>query len=636
MKISILRGLVFGLLLALLAWPSTALWAGENTAVPATTPTGDFVLDDANGTVYHKKTGLTWKRCHEGWDWNGSTCVDNSGTPDYYTWSAALQRGPANDGFAGFSDWRLPNSKEFRSIVEQRNWQPAINTTVFPNTPTGPHPQFIFWSASPYVPDASLAWSVNFYSGDVVALDKDNTYAVRLVRGGQYALLSVTRAGSGGGAVVSDLPGIDCDPYCQGSYAQAMSVMLTATPDANSTFGGWTNCPSPTNNQCTVTMDADASVTANFTANTITTITSDSPDPSMVGESVTVNFTVAAALPPLVVTTVQAVNPGPTGMVQVTANSGESCGPVALSGGAGSCNLTFTSAGAKTLTATYAGDAGFNGSSDTENHTVNKANTTTTTTSDNPDPSAVGGAVPVNYAVAVTAPGAGTPTGNVTVSDGTDSCIGTVAAGTCNLTFTSAGTKTLTATYAGDSNFNGSTSAGEPHEALARTAQGNVGGGTVTADITGGTCIGFANNPSPSFPAAPTPLPPGVTFPYGLFEFTAVCPSNGSITLTMTYPNPLPPGTQYWKFGPTADNNSPHWYVLPASLAGNTATFTITDGGLGDDDLTADGFIVDQGGPGVPSFVDSAAGIPTLSEWALLLLSALFGGLLWRARRRVG
>jgi len=55
------------------------------------------------------------------------------------------------------------------------------------------------------------------------------------------------------------------------------------------------------------------------------------------------------------------------------------------------------------------------------------------------------------------------PTGNVTVSDGTDSCTGTVAAGTCNITFSSAGSKTITSTYAGDANFNGSTSAGVAH-----------------------------------------------------------------------------------------------------------------------------------------------------------------------------
>ncbi|KAB2922938.1 MAG: IPTL-CTERM sorting domain-containing protein, partial [Candidatus Contendobacter sp.] len=196
------------------------------------------------------------------------------------------------------------------------------------------------------------------------------------------------------------------------------------------------------------------------------------------------------------------------------------------------------------------------------------------------------------------------------------------------------GAHAFTADYTSDNGY--APSQGTTNlEVLATTAQGDGGGGSVTAAITGGACIGFANG-STSFPAPPTPLPPGVTFPYGLFGFTALCPPGGTLTLTMTYPNPLPPGTQYWKYGPTADNNTPHWYVLPATLAGNTATFTITDGGLGDDDLAADGDIVDQGGPGVPSFVDTAAGIPTLHEWALLLLSALFGGLLWQGRRRFG
>ncbi len=99
------------------------------------------------------------------------------------------------------------------------------------------------------------------------------------------------------------------------------------------------------------------------------------------------------------------------------------------------------------------------------NYSVNQADTTTTITSDNPDPSVVGEAVTVNYTVAVTAPGAGTPTGNVTVTDGTVSCTDTVAAGSCTLTpdFTTPGAKTLTATYEGDTNFNTSTSVNESH-----------------------------------------------------------------------------------------------------------------------------------------------------------------------------
>jgi hypothetical protein len=144
----------------------------------------------------------------------------------------------------------------------------------------------------------------------------------------------------------------------------------------------------------------------------------------------------------------------PTGTVTVSDGTGGTC---MITLPATSCNLTSTSPGMKTITATYPGDANYNGSSDTESHQVNKADVTVSITSDTPDPSAVGQNVTVNFTVVAAAPGAGTPTGNVTVSDGVNSCIATVAAGSCTLAFTTPGTRTITATYAGDPNFNGGT-----------------------------------------------------------------------------------------------------------------------------------------------------------------------------------
>ena len=59
--------------------------------------------------------------------------------------------------------------------------------------------------------------------------------------------------------------------------------------------------------------------------------------------------------------------------------------------------------------------------------------------------------------------GSGTPTGNVEVSDGVDNCTGTVASGSCSISLTTGGARTLTAHYVGDANFNESTSAGVAH-----------------------------------------------------------------------------------------------------------------------------------------------------------------------------
>jgi hypothetical protein len=218
-------------------------------------------------------------------------------------------------------------------------------------------------------------------------------------------------------------------------------------------------------------------------ATTTTAITSALPDPSVVGQAVTVQVSVTST------------GGTPTGTVTVGDGGGTTC-QVTLSGGAGSCDLTFTTAGARTLTAIYAGDGSFGAStSGGEAHAVEAAATTTAITNDSPDPSAAGQQVTVSYTVAVTAPGAGTPSGNVTVSDGAGtSCSAPAAAGSCLLTFAVAGARTLTATYAGDGNFLTSTSEGAAHSVVAGAADtlravssltptGTVGGPAAPAPI---------------------------------------------------------------------------------------------------------------------------------------------------------
>ncbi len=105
-------------------------------------------------------------------------------------------------------------------------------------------------------------------------------------------------------------------------------------------------------------------------------------------------------------------------------------------------------------------------------------------------------------------------------------------------------------------------------------------------------------------PGAPTAGPDGVDLPYGLLRIVVRGCTAGQTVLAFTtvYPQPLPPGTQYWKYGRTADNPTPHWYVMPGAIVeGNSVTFLIVDGGIGDDDLKVDANITDPGGPGLPN-----------------------------------
>jgi hypothetical protein len=93
-------------------------------------------------------------------------------------------------------------------------------------------------------------------------------------------------------------------------------------------------------------------------ATTTTTITSILPNPAKPNSSVMISVSVTGS------TSVAS----PTGTVTVKASTGESCSAAV---GAGGCSLTFATAGTRTITASYSGDANFSGSSTTASVQVN-------------------------------------------------------------------------------------------------------------------------------------------------------------------------------------------------------------------------------------------------------------------------
>ena len=102
---------------------------------------------------------------------------------------------------------------------------------------------------------------------------------------------------------------------------------------------------------------------------TTTSITADSPDPSLVNGNVTVSVRVTGG-------TVT-----PSGKVNIT-GANTNC-TINLNAGTGSCIVKFTSTGSKALIATYLGDNTHASSSDAESHTVS---TTTTILTPTPRP----------------------------------------------------------------------------------------------------------------------------------------------------------------------------------------------------------------------------------------------------------
>jgi hypothetical protein len=165
-----------------------------------------------------------------------------------------------------------------------------------------------------------------------------------------------------------------------------------------------------------------------------------------------------------------------------------------------------------------------------------------------------------------------------------------------------------------------------------------TGTGTATLDP-GNGCV--RNLVAVSEATIPTEgKPSGLVFSHGFLAFNINCIApRESVTLTITLPSAVPATAQYWKYGPTPGNSDPHWYVIEMgdNDGDNVVTITLVDGGLGDDDLTADGVIIDQGGPGwPPPSGGGGGGVPTFPSIYVGIAAALGAGVLaYFVRRRL-
>ncbi|MFC1654994.1 DUF1566 domain-containing protein, partial [Myxococcota bacterium] len=142
---------------------------GERFTVDNTTVPGEPVVAD-------NVTGLEWQGCVDGR--SGSGCT---GDPVLHNWIDALAHCQGLD-WGNRTDWYLPNIKQLHSITDNRAGAPAIDGSVFPNTPATNH-----WSSTTIAGEVAKAWSVIFDIGCVhgdADTNKADANPVRCVRDG--------------------------------------------------------------------------------------------------------------------------------------------------------------------------------------------------------------------------------------------------------------------------------------------------------------------------------------------------------------------------------------------------------------------------------------------------------------------
>lgn len=251
---------------------------------------------------------------------------------------------------------------------------------------------------------------------------------------------------------------------------------------------------------------ASTSLDQEVSAAHTTTTVSSSPNPSVVGQEVTITATVTPVSP---------ATGSPEGFVQFEIDGAP--GTFAeLSNGTATLSTTTLTRGAHQVKARYlSADPNFVTSTSTvATHTVNKAATRTEVTSSAPV-SAFGQPVTFTASVSVQAPGAGSPSGTVTFTNGStvlgtapvDSSTGGV--GSITVDDLTVGQHAVVATYDGDGDFTGSNGSVAQKVQRAQTS----------------TVLTSSVNPSQSgqgvrFTATVSPVAPGAGTPSGTVQFT--------------------------------------------------------------------------------------------------------------------
>ncbi len=101
---------------------------------------------------------------------------------DRYSWKKAQEsyiKKLNAKKYGGFSDWRLPNKDELRSIIDYGRTNPAVDPWYFPDCRSD-----LYWTSVPYNMQKPFVWGIFFGLGSGICYAPSSERYVRAVRGG--------------------------------------------------------------------------------------------------------------------------------------------------------------------------------------------------------------------------------------------------------------------------------------------------------------------------------------------------------------------------------------------------------------------------------------------------------------------
>jgi len=352
--------------------------------------------------------------------------------------------GASNGGGGQIALWRNGSDQNFVSLVDSAGTGYSITGSVIPANAWVHIALTRSGSTVRLFLNGALDGSVTLPAGTTLRTPQGHP---TVGRAGDYA------GYFGGGYGVYMVGRLDDFRITNGTARYTAAFTPPAAPFANggaSTVSLTTTALAVGSHSLTAVYSGDASnaastssaATQTVAAAATTTTLGASPNPAIVGRTVTLTANVTGS--------------SPTGSVSFQDGT-TTLGTATLNAGTATLTTSFASGGSHSLTAVYGGDAGNAASTSSAVTETVAAATSTTTLGVSPNPAAIGQTITLTASVTGAA-----PTGSVVFQDGATT-LGTVAlnGGTATLTtsYAGGGSHSLSASYGGDASNTPSTSA---------------------------------------------------------------------------------------------------------------------------------------------------------------------------------